>query len=205
MATGSGKTIVIAMVIAWHVLNKVTAPQDARFTKNVLGIAPGLTVKSRLAVLESAGIGNYYEAFNIVPSALLDKLRQGKVLVRNWHALAWESEEQVKKRRSVDKRGVKSDDAEEEDAPVERKLAQAEQAELLRRTVDTVGKAGQPGEKVISVGMLSEGWDRQDGDPHHGAEGLHLTASVRAGGGAWAAAHFLRGQFRNGAVRAGVC
>ena len=111
MATGSGKTIVMAMVIAWHVLNKVTAPQDARFSKNVLVIAPGLTVKKRLAVLEPASVGNYYEAFNIVPSALLDKLRQGKVLVRNWHALAWDSEEQIKRRRSVDKRGVKSDEA----------------------------------------------------------------------------------------------
>ena len=46
-----------------------------------------------------------------MPSALLDKLRQGKVLVRNWHALAWDSEEQIKKRRSVDKRGAKSDEA----------------------------------------------------------------------------------------------
>jgi type III restriction enzyme len=68
-------------------------------------------VKSRLAVLEPAAEGNYYEAFSIVPSAMLDKLRQGKVLVRNWHALAWDSEEQIKKRRSVDKRGVKSDEA----------------------------------------------------------------------------------------------
>ncbi len=106
MATGSGKTIVMAMVIAWHVLNKVAAPQDARFSKNVVVIAPGLTVKKRLAVLEPAAVGNYYEVFNIAPSALLDKLRQGKVLVRNWHALAWESDEQIKKRRSVDKRGV---------------------------------------------------------------------------------------------------
>ncbi len=111
MATGSGKTLVMAMVIAWHILNKVAGPQDARFSKNVLVIAPGLTVKKRLAVLEPAGAGNYYEAFNIVPSSLLDKLRQGKVLVRNWHALAWESEEQIRKRRSVDKRGVKSDEA----------------------------------------------------------------------------------------------
>jgi len=111
MATGSGKTIVMAMVIAWHILNKVAYPQDARFAKNVLVMAPGLTVKSRLAVLEPAAAGNYYDEFNIVPSALLDKLRQGKVLVRNWHALAWDSEEQVKKRRSVDKRGVKSDEA----------------------------------------------------------------------------------------------
>jgi len=111
MATGSGKTIVMAMVIAWHILNKVATPQDARFARNVLVVAPGLTVKSRLAVLEPAGAENYYEAFNIVPSALLDKLRQGKVLVRNWHALAWDSEEQIKKRRSVDKRGAKSDEA----------------------------------------------------------------------------------------------
>lgn len=111
MATGSGKTIVMAMVIAWHVLNKVAYPQDARFSKHVLVIAPGLTVKSRLAVLEPSAWGNYYEEFSIVPSALLDKLRQGRVLIRNWHALAWETEEQAQKRRSVDKRGVKSDEA----------------------------------------------------------------------------------------------
>lgn len=111
MATGSGKTIVMAMAIAWHVLNKVAYPQDARFAKNVLVMAPGLTVRSRLAVLVPAAVGNYYEAFSIVPTALLDNLRQGKVLVRNWHALAWDSEEQLKKRRSVDKRGVKSDEA----------------------------------------------------------------------------------------------
>lgn len=111
MATGTGKTIVMAMVIAWHILNKVTNVQDTRFSKNVLVVAPGLTVRNRLAVLEPAAQDNYYEAFNIVPPALFDKLRQGKVLVRNWHALAWENEEQVKKRRSVDKRGVKSDEA----------------------------------------------------------------------------------------------
>ncbi len=111
MATGSGKTIVMAMVIAWHILNKVTYPQDARFSKKVLVIAPGLTVKSRLAVLEPSAEDNYYEAFRIVPAGLLDQLRQERVLIRNWHALSWDSEEQIKKRRSVDKRGVKSDEA----------------------------------------------------------------------------------------------
>jgi type III restriction enzyme len=111
MATGSGKTLVMAMVVAWQVLNKVATPQDGRFARNVLVVAPGLTVKNRLAVLEPSAIGNYYEEFNIVPSALLDSLRQGKVLVRNWHALAWDSEEQIRKRRSVDKRGAKSDEA----------------------------------------------------------------------------------------------
>jgi len=111
MATGSGKTIVMAMVIAWQVLNKVANPQDVRFSKNVLVIAPGLTVRSRLSVLEPAGTGNYYEGFNIVPSTLRESLRKGKVLIRNWHTLAWDSEEKIKNRRTVDKRGAKSDEA----------------------------------------------------------------------------------------------
>jgi len=113
MATGSGKTIVMAMLIAWQILNKVAYPQDPRYARNVLVMAPGLTVKSRLAVLEPSAEGNYYDAFRIVPhgGGLMDKLRQGKVLVRNWHALSWDSEEQISKRRSVDKRGPKSDEA----------------------------------------------------------------------------------------------
>ena len=77
----------------------------------MLVVAPGLTVKSRLAVLEPYHADNYYEAFRIVPSALFDKLRQGRVVVRNWHALNWESEERVASRRSVDKRGARSDEA----------------------------------------------------------------------------------------------
>ncbi len=111
MATGSGKTIVMAMVIAWHILNKVTDPRDARFSKNVLVVAPGLTVKERLSVLIPSAEGNYYDAFRIVPPGLQDRLRQGRVIVRNWHALAWDTEEKLKKRRSVDKRGAKSDEA----------------------------------------------------------------------------------------------
>ena len=111
MATGSGKTVVMAMAIAWHILNKVTYPRDTRFAKNVLVIAPGLTVRSRLAVLEPSHPENYYDEFAIVPSALLDKLRQGRVRVRNWHALNWESEERLAGKRGVDKRGAKSDDA----------------------------------------------------------------------------------------------
>jgi type III restriction enzyme len=111
LATGTGKTIVMAMVIAWQVLNKVTYPQDERYSKHVFIVAPGLTVKNRLQVLIPAGPGNYYDEFNVVPPGLTDQLRQGKVLVRNWHVLNWETDEKLKKRRSVDKRGAKSDEA----------------------------------------------------------------------------------------------
>jgi len=111
MATGSGKTLVMAMVIAWHVLNRVTNPQDKRFSRNVFVVAPGLTVKKRLKVLEPSADGNYYDLFDIVPSGLREKLRQGRVLIRNWHALNWEGDEQIARRRGVDKRGAKSDAA----------------------------------------------------------------------------------------------
>ena len=110
MATGSGKTVVMAMLLAWHILNRISYPQDRRFSRNVLVVAPGLTVKSRLAVLEPSHAENYYDEFRIVPSALLDKLRQGKVVVRNWHALNWETEEKIAGKRGVDKRGAKSDE-----------------------------------------------------------------------------------------------
>ena len=111
MATGSGKTVVMAMVMAWQILNKVTNPQDPRFSRNILVIAPGLTVRSRLAVLQPSHPENYYKEFDVVPSSLRDKLRQGRAVVRNWHALNWETEEKIAKKRSVDKRGVKSDEA----------------------------------------------------------------------------------------------
>lgn len=111
LCTGGGKTTVMAMLIAWMMCNKAAYPQDRRFSKYVFIVAPGLTVKSRLQVLQTGGEDNYYTQFNVVPVGLMDKLRQGKVLIANWQALAWDSEEAIQKRRSVDKRGAKSDEA----------------------------------------------------------------------------------------------
>jgi type III restriction enzyme len=111
MATGSGKTIVMAQLIAWNVLNKIANGKDTRFSKTVLIVAPGLTVRNRLSVLNPTAKDNYYEEFNIVPSGLMDSLRQGKIKIINWHALAWQTEEKIAKKKSVDKRGAKSDEA----------------------------------------------------------------------------------------------
>ena len=111
LCTGGGKTTVMAMLIAWMVCNKVSYPQDKRFSKYVFIVAPGLTVRNRLQVLQTGGADNCYTQFNVVPVGLMDKLRQGKVLITNWQALAWDSEDAIKKRHSVDKRGAKSDEA----------------------------------------------------------------------------------------------
>ena len=87
MATGSGKTVVMAMAIAWQVLNKVTYPQDARFSKNILIISPSLTVRSRLRVLCPGQIDNFYDKFNIVPESLRENLHRMHISIHNWHKL----------------------------------------------------------------------------------------------------------------------
>jgi type III restriction enzyme len=51
MATGSGKTVVMAMLIAWHTLNKRANSQDARFSETFLIVTPGITIRDRLRVL----------------------------------------------------------------------------------------------------------------------------------------------------------
>ena len=110
MATGSGKTIIMAMLIAYNILNKVSYRQDKRFTKNILVVAPGLTVKSRLSVLNPSDEHNYYDEFQIVPSTLMEKLREGRVKIINWHMLAWDTQDKLNSKvekgqlRSVDKR-----------------------------------------------------------------------------------------------------
>lgn len=111
MATGTGKTIVMAMLVAWQSLNKMGYPNRKGYAKDFLVVAPNLTVRSRLSVLAPAGEENYYDAFNLVPLGLREQLRQARVVVRNWHALAWDTEEKLRKKRSVDKRGAKSDEA----------------------------------------------------------------------------------------------
>jgi len=111
MATGTGKTVIMAMLIAWQILNKVANRQDTRFSKNILLVAPGLTVKSRLSVLHPTDEKNFYDEFNVVPEGLMENLRQGKIKIINWHMLAWDTEEKLAKKKTVDKRGAKSDTA----------------------------------------------------------------------------------------------
>ncbi|MFA7236203.1 MAG: DEAD/DEAH box helicase family protein [Phycisphaeraceae bacterium] len=86
MATGSGKTVVMAMFIAWHTLNKLANPQDARFTDTFLIITPGITIRDRLRVLLPNDPQNYYRQRDILPSTLMNRLEQAKILITNFHA-----------------------------------------------------------------------------------------------------------------------
>lgn len=91
MATGSGKTVVMAMLIAWAFCNRGKVPSDDRFPKAALVVCPNLTIKERLQVLRPESSDNYYDAFELIPTKLRPLLNSGKVLVTNWHQFALES------------------------------------------------------------------------------------------------------------------
>ncbi len=86
MATGSGKTVVMAMLIAWQTLNKLANPQDARFTDTFLFITPGITIRDRLRVLLPNDPHNYYRQRDIISAVSIERLQRAKILITNFHA-----------------------------------------------------------------------------------------------------------------------
>lgn len=85
MATGSGKTAVMAMIVAWHTLNHVANPTDDRFTDAFLAVAPGITIRDRLRVLLPSDPENYYQKLDLVPPEHLSDLGTAQVVITNFH------------------------------------------------------------------------------------------------------------------------
>lgn len=75
MATGTGKTVVMAMLILYHYINKKENPQDTRFADHFLLVAPGITIRDRLGVLYIDDSGkqeydklDYYHQRQLIPA-----------------------------------------------------------------------------------------------------------------------------------------
>jgi type III restriction enzyme len=96
MATGSGKTTVMGMIIAWHTLNKAANPQDRRFADSFLVVAPGITIKDRLRVLIPTDPDNVYRERDLVPPDRMEALQRARLVVTNYHAFLPRVTEQVK-------------------------------------------------------------------------------------------------------------
>ncbi len=86
MATGAGKTTVMAMLIAWQTINAVRQPQSNRFTKGFLIVTPGITIRDRLRVLQPNDPDSYYQSRELVPQDMLRELVQAKIVITNYHA-----------------------------------------------------------------------------------------------------------------------
>lgn len=110
LATGAGKTLVMAMTIAWSGLNKVANRQDNRFADAFLVVCPNLTVKERLSGPEGlvpTHPASAFWAFDLLPPNLSGAFGQLKVMVTNWHALA----DLQDAKRSVQRLGQEGDAA----------------------------------------------------------------------------------------------
>ncbi len=94
MATGSGKTVVMAALLLYHYFNRYEYRNDTRFADCFLLVAPGITIKDRLGVLfvdtetqNPQEIKDYYRERSLVPQKylpILDGLN-AKIVISNYH------------------------------------------------------------------------------------------------------------------------
>jgi len=97
LATGAGKTTVMAMLIAWQVLNSVRASNSRNFTRGFLIVTPGITIKDRLRVLLPNDADNYYRRLNLVPGDLMQDMQRAKIVLTNYHAFKLREKTQIAK------------------------------------------------------------------------------------------------------------
>ncbi|SEM54365.1 type III restriction enzyme [Syntrophus gentianae] len=86
LATGTGKTAVMAMLIAWQTINAVRRPNSRKFTRGFLVVTPGLTIRDRLRVLRPNDPDSYYQSRELVPGDMLADLERAKIVITNFHA-----------------------------------------------------------------------------------------------------------------------
>jgi len=86
LATGAGKTTVMAMLIAWQTLNAARRPGSSRFTRGFLIVSPGLTIRDRLRVLLPNDPNSYYKERELIPADMMEDLQRAKIVITNYHA-----------------------------------------------------------------------------------------------------------------------
>mgnify|MGYP000476858040 CR=1 FL=1 len=86
LATGAGKTTVMAMIIAWQTINAARRPTSKKFTHGFLLVAPGITIRDRLRVLQPNDPDSYYVSRELVPSDMMEDLTRAKIVITNYHA-----------------------------------------------------------------------------------------------------------------------
>lgn len=86
MATGAGKTTVMAMIIAWQTINAVRKPTSKNYTRGFLIVTPGLTIRDRLRVLQPNDPYSYYKNRELVPNDMLGDIDKAKIVITNYHA-----------------------------------------------------------------------------------------------------------------------
>ncbi len=97
LATGAGKTTVMAMLIIWQTINAVRRPTSKKFTRGFLVVTPGLTIRDRLRVLQTNDPDSYYESRELVPTDMLADLERAKIVITNYHSFKLRERMQLSK------------------------------------------------------------------------------------------------------------
>ncbi len=86
LATGAGKTTVMAMLIAWQTVNAARHPNTKSFSRGFLIVTPGITIRDRLRVLLPNDPESYYRHRELVPNDMLADIDRAKIVITNYHA-----------------------------------------------------------------------------------------------------------------------
>ena len=97
LATGAGKTTVMAMLIAWHTVNAVRHPNSKHFTRDFLIVAPGITIRDRLRVLLPNDPESYYRTRELIPGDMVADIERAKIVITNYHAFRLRERMEVSK------------------------------------------------------------------------------------------------------------
>ena len=97
LATGAGKTTVMAMIIAWQTINALRRPQSVNFTRGFLVVAPGITIRDRLRVLQPNDPDSDYGSRELLPTDMLEDLKRAKIVITNYHAFMLRERMQLSK------------------------------------------------------------------------------------------------------------
>jgi type III restriction enzyme len=139
MATGSGKTVVMAMLIAWQTLNNVAGSKRGRYAKRFLVVAPGITIRDRLRVLLPEDDENYYRLRDLVPAELYEDLGQAKIVITNFHSLRRRPKKDGKNVSSLTKQLLGS-------------AFQESWGQMVKRVIGELGGSGRTGNVPASRG-----------------------------------------------------
>jgi type III restriction enzyme len=122
LATGAGKTAVMAMLIAWQTVNAVRRPRSSRFTRGFLIVTPGITIRDRLRVLQPNDPDSYFQSRELVPNDMLADLDRAKIVITNYHAFKLRERVDLSKggRSLLQGRGEKLDTLETEGQMLQR-------------------------------------------------------------------------------------
>lgn len=94
LATGTGKTVVMALLVTWSTLHR-SKVSGSSLSANFLVLVPNLTVRDRVSGvprgdgLTYSGEHNLYDVFEMIPPEYHDEFHPN-VLVRNWQGIPLE-------------------------------------------------------------------------------------------------------------------